>query len=217
MLRAQQEWRRFGSGEWNYEHNDSTLRAFWAQGIRNMDLHESIVTIGMRGDGDMPMTAGSNIALLERIVRDQRTIIGQVTGKDPSATPQLWALYKEVQDYYDKGMRAPDDVTLLFADDNWGNLRRLPARADTERAGGFGVYYHFDYVGGPRNYKWINTNPIPKVWEQMNQAYERDANRIWVVNVGGLKPKEFPMEFFLDFAWNPKRWPKEKLSEYTRL
>ncbi|MGE5099615.1 MAG: family 43 glycosylhydrolase, partial [Deltaproteobacteria bacterium] len=173
--------------------------------------------IGMRGDGDMPMTAGSNIALLERIVRDQRSIIAQITGKNAAATPQLWALYKEVQDYYDQGMRVPDDVTLLFADDNWGNIRRLPAHGDTLRAGGYGVYYHFDYVGGPRNYKWINTNPIARVWEQMNLSYRSGAKRIWIVNVGDLKPMEFPISFFLDFAWNPDRWPAEKLPEYTRL
>src|SRR5258708_37299482 len=159
MLRAQQEWRRFGSGEWNYEHNDSTLRAFWAQGIRTMDSHESIVTIGMRGDGDMPMTAGSNIALLERIVRDQRAIIGEVTGKDPSATPQLWALYKEVQDYYDRGMRAPDDVTLLFSDDNCGDVRRLPARADTGHTGGVGRCYHFHYLGRRRHTQRCKNTP----------------------------------------------------------
>ena len=164
----------------------------------------------------MPMTAGSNIALLERIVRDQRSIIAQVTGNPASATPQLWALYKEVQDYYDKGMRVPDDVTLLFSDDNWGNIRRLPARADTARPGGFGVYYHFDYVGGPRNYKWINTNPVARVWEQMHLAYDYGARRIWIVNVGDLKPMEFPISFFLDFAWNPSRWPADKLPEYAR-
>ena len=216
MIRAQQEWRRFGRGEWNYEHNDSVLRAFWRDGIRNMGTHESIVTVGMRGDGDMPMTQGSNIALLERIVADQRRIITEVTGKDASATPQLWALYKEVQDYYDKGMRVPDDVTLLFADDNWGNVRRLPARGDTLRKGGFGVYYHFDYVGGPRNYKWLNTNPIARVWEQMRLSHEWGANRIWIVNVGDLKPMEYPISFFLEYAWNPAAWPAEKLPEFAR-
>src|SRR5258708_27560719 len=171
----------------------------------------------MRGDGDKPMSPESNVALVERIVADQRRIIAANVNPNLAAVPQLWALYKEVQGYYDNGMRVPDDVTLLWCDDNWGNIRRLPTPEERRRSGGAGIYYHFDYVGGPRNYKWIDTNPIPKVWEQMNQAYERDANRIWVVNVGGLKPKEFPMEFFLDFAWNPKRWPKEKLSEYTRL
>ena len=216
MLRAQQEWKRFGHGEWNYEHNDSTLRAFWAQGIRNMGSHESIVTVGMRGDGDMPMSEGSNIALLERIVADQRKIIADVTGKPASQTPQLWALYKEVQDYYDKGMRVPDDVTLLFSDDNWGNIRRLPSVKDRNRSGGFGIYYHFDYVGGPRNYKWIDTNPIPRVWEQMRLAHEYGANRIWIVNVGDLKPMEYPISFFLDYAWNPDRVPAAALPDYAR-
>jgi hypothetical protein len=131
--------------------------------------------------------------------------------------PQLWALYKEVQEYYDKGMRVPDDVTLLWCDDNWGNIRRLPTGEERKRSGGAGVYYHFDYVGGPRNYKWLNTNPIAKVWEQMNLALQYDAKRIWIVNVGDLKPMEFPIEFFLDFARDPQRWPKERVSEFTRL
>jgi hypothetical protein len=217
MTRAQQEWRRYGKGEWNYEKNDSTLRDFWRKGIERMGTRENIVTLGMRGDGDMPMTQGSNIALLERIVADQRKILGEVTGKSPAQTPSLWALYKEVQDYYDKGMRVPDDVTLLFSDDNWGNIRRLPAAADRNRPGGFGVYYHFDYVGGPRNYKWLNTNPIARVWEQMHLANAYGANRIWIVNVGDLKPMEFPIQFFLDYAWNPSKWPAERLPEYTRM
>jgi beta-xylosidase len=216
MLRAQQEWRRYGSGEWNYEHNDSTLRQFWEQGIRNMGSHESIVTIGMRGDGDMPMTAGSNIALLEKIVADQRKIIERTTGKDPASVPQLWALYKEVQDYYDRGMRVPDDVTLLFADDNWGNIRRLPEIGARPRNGGYGVYYHFDYVGGPRNYKWINTNQISRVWEQMHLAYEHGVDRIWIVNVGDLKPMEFPIQFFLEYAWNARDFAVEDLHDYPR-
>src|SRR5437868_735258 len=215
MTRAQQEWRRYGKGPWNYEQNDSTLRAFWRAGIERMDSRENIVTIGMRGDGDLPMTDGSNIALLERIVADQRRIIADVTRKPASATPQLWALYKEVQDYYDKGMRVPDDVTLLFSDDNWGNIRRLPAPRERARPGGFGVYYHLDYVGGPRNYKWINTNPIARVWEQMNRAYRSGADRIWIVNVGDLKPMEFPIQFFLDFAWDPDAIPAERLPAYA--
>jgi len=216
LTRAQAEWRKYGKGEWNYETNDSVLREFWRGGIRRMGTRENIVTVGMRGDGDEPMTRGTAIALLERIVADQRKIIAEETKKDPSQTPQLWALYKEVQDYYDKGMRVPDDITLLFADDNWGNIRRLNSAADRARPGGFGVYYHFDYVGGPRNYKWINTNQIARVWEQMHLAYEAGANRIWIVNVGDIKPMEFPTQFFLDYAWNPERWPAEKLPEYTR-
>lgn len=215
LTRAQQEWRRYGKGAWNYEQNDSTLRAFWRGGIERMGSRENIVTVGMRGDGDMPMTEGSNIALLERIVADQRTIIADVTKKPAAQTPQLWALYKEVQDYYDKGMRVPDDITLLFADDNWGNIRRLPEAKDRARPGGFGVYYHFDYVGGPRNYKWLNTNLIARVWQQMRLANEYGANRIWIVNVGDLKPMEFPIQFFLDLAWNPSAISAAQLPEFT--
>lgn len=216
LTRAQQEWRRYGKGPWDYEKNDSTLREFWRGGIRRMGTRENVVTIGMRGDGDMPMTQGTAIALLERIVADQRKIIAEETHKPAEQTPQMWALYKEVQDYYDKGMRVPDDVTLLFSDDNWGNIRRLPSAKDRHRSGGFGIYYHFDYVGGPRNYKWLNTNPIARVWEQMHLAHEQGANRIWVVNVGDLKPVEMPINFFLDYAYDPDAIPAEKLPEWTR-
>ena len=217
MLRAQQEWKRYGKGAWDYAVNRDVLRQFWTDGIRRNRNYESIITLGMRGDGDLPMSADSNVALLERIVADQRRILAENVSPDLAAVPQLWALYKEVQDYYEKGMRVPDDVTLLWCDDNWGNIRRLPTEEESKRSGGAGVYYHFDYVGGPRSYKWLNTIPITKVWEQMNLAYEHKASRIWIVNVGDLKPMEFPIEFFLTFAWAPRGWPAERLDEYTRL
>ncbi|TDX01587.1 glycosyl hydrolase 115 family protein [Dinghuibacter silviterrae] len=216
MLRAQQEWKRYGSGPWNYETNAKVLQDFWRKGIGNMGTHESVVTIGMRGDGDKPMSEGSNIELLERIVADQRQIIHEVTGKNPADVPQVWALYKEVQDYYDKGMRVPDDVTLLLCDDNWGNLRRLPPVGAPHRKGGYGIYYHFDYVGGPRNYKWLNTNSIARTWEQMRLAYDHDVRQIWVVNVGDLKPMEYPISFFLDYAWDPAHWDAAKVAAYAR-
>lgn len=216
MLRAQQEWKRYGKGEWNYQTNDSILKAFWKKGIENMGHHESIVTMGMRGDGDKPMAEGTATALLEKIVGDQRRIIEEVTHKPASQTPQLWALYKEVQDYYDKGMRVPDDVTLLLCDDNWGNIRKLPRLDEKPRKGGYGIYYHFDYVGGPRNYKWLNTNPIPRVWEQMHLAWEYNVRQIWIVNVGDLKPMEFPISFFLDYAWGPEKIHVEDLQRYTQ-
>lgn len=216
MLRAQQEWKRYGKGLWNYDSNEVVLKDFWRKGIENMGSHESIVTIGMRGDGDQPMTEGTAINLLERIVADQRKIIEDVTMKPASQRPQLWALYKEVQDYYDKGMRVPDDVTLLLCDDNWGNIRKLPKLTDKPRSGGYGIYYHFDYVGGPRNYKWINTNNIARVWEQMHLAYEYGVKNIWIVNVGDLKPMEFPISFFLDYAWDVTKWNEDNLNDYYR-
>lgn len=217
MIRSQQEWKRHGSGHWNYDNNQEVLANFWTEGIRrNKDL-ESIVTLGMRGDGDEPMSEESNVALLQRIVQDQREILTRETGKALSEIPQVWALYKEVQEYYEKGMRVPDDVTLLWCDDNWGNIRRLPTAAERARSGGAGVYYHFDYVGDPRNYKWINTTQISKVWEQMHLAWKHEANRIWIVNVGDLKPMELPIDFFLNYAWNPAEWPISRLPDYTRL
>lgn len=215
MLRAQQEWKRHGKGPWDYSTNGEELREFWSQGIERNKNYESIITLGMRGDGDMPMSEQSNVALLEKIVADQRKILANEVNPDLAKIPQSWALYKEVQEYYEKGMRVPNDVTLLWCDDNWGNIRRLPTTEERKRSGGAGIYYHFDYVGDPRSYKWINTNPIPKVWEQMNLAYQYGATRIWIVNVGDLKPMEFPMEFFLTFARDPQRWPKEKLGEFT--
>jgi len=214
MLRAQQEWKRYGKGPWDYTKNDSALRSFWRKGIENMKSHESIITVGMRGDGDMPMTQGTATELLEKIVKDQRNIIEEVTKKPAYQQPQLWALYKEVQDYYDKGMKVPDDITLLLCDDNWGNIRKLPKLSDPKRAGGYGIYYHFDYVGGPRNYKWINTNNIARVWEQMHLAYEYGVDKIWIVNVGDIKPMELPITFFLDYAYNTKKWNETNLSGY---
>jgi hypothetical protein len=214
LMRAHVEWSRYGNGPWDYTRNADTLRKFWREGMERMDGYESIVSIGMRGDGDAPMTQGTAISLLERIVADQRQIIEEVTGKDPSETPQLWALYKEVQEYYDQGMRVPEDVTLLLCDDNWGNIRKLPDPGAPGRKGGYGIYYHFDYVGGPRNYKWLNTNQIERVWEQMNLACSYGADRIWIVNVGDIKPMELPIQFFLDMAWEPGRFNPGNLEDY---
>ncbi|HUG11817.1 MAG TPA: glycosyl hydrolase 115 family protein [Opitutaceae bacterium] len=216
MMRAHDEWGRYGKGPWDYSKNDEVLREFWRGGYERSKNYETITTLGMRGDGDEAMGEETNVALLERIVADQRAMISEISGKAISEVPQLWALYKEVQGYYERGMRVPDDVTLLWCDDNWGNIRRLPTPAERARPGGAGVYYHFDYVGGPRNYKWINVTPITKVWEQMHLAWQHDANRIWIVNVGDLKPMEFPIEFFFTYAWAPARLPYEKLGEYSR-
>jgi hypothetical protein len=215
MGRAHEEWNRYGKGEWNYERNPKELEEFWRSGMERMKDFETVVTVGMRGDGDAPMSEGANIALLQRIINNQRKIISKVTGKKADETPQVWALYKEVQDYYDKGMRVPDDVTLLLCDDNWGNVRKLPDIRAPRRKGGYGMYYHFDYVGAPRNYKWINVSQIQRTWEQMNLSYTHGVDRLWVVNVGDLKPMEFPISFFLDMAWSPERFRPDNLQFYT--
>ncbi|MBD0724420.1 glycosyl hydrolase [Flavobacterium sp. L1I52] len=214
LAKAHGEWNKAINGEWDFNKNPEGLKKFWTDGMQRMGTKETLVTIGMRGDGDEPMTEGTAIELLEKIVKTQREIISNVTQKPAEKTPQIWALYKEVQEYYDKGMQVPDDVTLLLCDDNWGNLRKLPELNAKPREGGFGIYYHFDYVGGPRSYKWINTNQIERTWEQMHLAYEHGANKVWIVNVGDIKPMEFPIEFFLDYAWNPEYWNTSNLQDY---
>lgn len=215
MLRAQQEWKRHGTGEWNYATNQTVLDDFWRKGIERNKNYESTITLGMRGDGDKPMSATDDVGLLEKVVADQRQILAQNMTPDIASEPKIWALYKEVQGYYEKGMRVPDDLTLLWCDDNWGNIRRLPTPEERKRPGGAGIYYHFDYVGGPRSYKWLNTYNITKVWEQMHLALAYGADRVWIVNVGDLKPMEFPIEFFLDYARDPNRWTQNDLHAFT--
>ncbi|WP_374459366.1 glycosyl hydrolase 115 family protein [Chryseobacterium taeanense] len=220
MAQAQTDWHRYIKKNnlpnvWDYSKNEKVLQEFWKLGLQRSKNWEKLVTVGMRGDGDEAMGEGTNISLLEKIVKDQRKIIADVTGKKAEKTPQVWALYKEVQDYYDKGMRVPDDVILLFCDDNWGNVRKLPDLTKPLHKGGYGMYYHFDYVGGPRNSKWINISPIQRVWEQINLSYEHKVDKVWVVNVGDLKPMEFPISFFLEMAWNPKQFNSKNLLAYT--
>jgi hypothetical protein len=216
MGRAHEEWNHLHKGRpWDYEKNQKELQEFWRGGMERMKDYETVVTVGMRGDGDAPMSEGANIALLQRIIKDQRDIIAKITGKKAEERPQAWALYKEVQDYYDKGMRVPDDITLLLCDDNWGNIRKLPDINAPKRKGGYGIYYHFDYVGGPRNYKWLNVTQNERTYEQMSLAYRHGVDRIWVVNTGDLKPMEFPISFFLDLAWNPDRFNSQNISAWT--
>ena len=219
MGRNHQEWIRnhgqYGNGDWDYESNQEGLEKYFRQGIERSYQTEDIFTLGMRGNGDEAMGEGENISLLEQIINKQRKIISEVTGRSAKETPQIWALYKEVQDYYDKGMRVPDDVILLLCDDNWGNLRKLPSLENRDRKGGFEIYYHYDYVGGPRNSKWINVSQIQRTWEQMTLAYNYGVRKLWVVNVGDLKGQEYPLSYFMDLAWNPEQ-SLEEMEGYTK-
>jgi hypothetical protein len=218
MMRADKEWNRAGftAHEWNFLTHSNDLETFWRDGLERNKDYEKIITIAMRGKIDTPMSPSANVALLEEIVDAQRKIISDVMQTNVADVPQLWALYKEVQEYYEKGMRVPDDVTLLWCDDNWGDIRRLPSPADRDRSGGAGVYYHFDYVGGPRNYKWINSVQNEKTWEQMELAYHYDANQIWIVNVGHFEHVTFPTEFFLTLAWDPAKWNADSVSTFAQ-
>jgi lysophospholipase L1-like esterase len=221
MMRAQAEWdHRHKGKDWNFATDPDELEQFWRDGIQRNKNYDNLITIGLRGRDDTEMIKNATIEqstqLLEKIVTLQRKIIADEVNPDVTKVPQMWCLYKEVQSYYERGLRVPDDVTLLWSDDNWGNLRRVPTAEERHRGGGAGIYYHFDYVGDPRSYKWINTNPLPKIWEQMNIAYRYGADRIWIVNVGDLKPMELPIDFFMRLAWDPGKIGHDQIGEYTR-
>ena len=224
MARAHKEWTRDKShGAWNYDTNTEELNDFWKGGVSRMKDTEDVVTIGMRGNGDEPMGENADVALLERIVTNQRRLIEEATGKSAEETPQVWALYKEVQEYYEKGMQVPEDVILLLCDDNWGNVRILPELDGSQaegafaqrHKGGYGIYYHVDYVGGPRNSKWLNVTQIQRMWEQLQLTYAYGVNQLWILNVGDLKPMEFPIDFWFKMAWNPDQFNASNLLSYT--
>lgn len=221
MLRAQKEW-DWGANyglryhNWNYSvaQQQPVLRQFWREGAQRNRNFESIYTLGLRAENDSGTPIGKN--LTAEIVQTQREILAQEINPVLAKVPQVWCLYKEVQGFYNSGMRVPDDVTLLWADDNWGDIRRLPTAEERKRAGGAGIYYHFDYHGGPRSYQWLNTSPIAKTWDQMSLAKEYGADRIWIVNVGHFKGYEFPLEYFMSLAWNSDRWTNGNIIDFTR-
>lgn len=223
MMRSHKEWTKrseeYGNGEWNYKTNAEGLRRFWEEGLERNKDYEQIVTMALRGDGDIPMDdaggAEENFSLLEKIMRDQRGIIEKVTQKPASETPQVWALYSEVLEYYDQGVDVPDDIIVLLCDENWGNVRRLPELDGPRHPGGYGIYYHVDLHGAPRAYKWLNMTQIPHMWEQLQLSYSYGVDKIWILNVGDLKPNEYPMDFFLKMAWNPSGFTQDNLDDYA--
>ncbi len=220
MLRAQKEWdrqyqRQYGNWNWNNLQQRPVLEQFWRDGISRNKNYESIITMGLRAENDSGQAIGKDMT--EEIIGVQRKILADEMNPDLTLIPQMWCLYKEVQDYYAQGLKVPDDVTLLWAGDNWANVRRLPTEAERSRTGGAGIYYHFDYHGGPRDYMWINTVSLPHVWDQMTLAKEYGADRIWIVNVGHLKHVIYPMEYFLNLGWNTKEWTNDNIREFTEL
>ena len=231
MARNHQEWARHRAeyGAWDYTTNQAVLDRFFREGMERAKNTEDLITIGMRGDGDTALGGKEGhddeyvandkaiIAQLEKIVANQRKIISEVTGRPAEKRQQVWALYKEVQRYYDMGMKIPDDAIILLSDDNWGDVRRLPSAIERKNhKGGFGMYYHVDYVGAPRNSKWLNVTPIQHMWEQLQLTYDYGVDRLWVLNVGDLKPMEYPIDLFMDMAWNPEKFTADNLLCHTR-
>ena len=207
MMRSHQEYlhRKNDVGPWDYASNKERIDKFFREGMERNKDYDNLVTIGMRGDGDVAMGKGDdaeNMKTLGKVIEGQRKIIKDIYGR-ADAVPQLWAIFTEVQRYYDAGFTVPDDVTLLLCDNNWGYIRRKGRDSERKRKGGLGLYYHIDMNGGPWNDRWVNTTTIPKLREQLNLAYKSGIDRIWIINVGDLKPKEVPIDFIMHYAWNP--------------
>ena len=219
MMRAHKEYvyRKDTIGAWDYATNKANLDRFFEEGLERNKAYDNLITIGMRGDGDVAMGNGNdedNMKTLKDVVDGQREIIERVYKKPASEVPQLWAIFTEVQRYYDAGFTVPDDVTLLFCDNNWGYIRRTGPEKEQARKGGMGMYYHIDMNGGPWNDRWINTTTAAKIREQLNLAYQTGIDRIWIINVGDLKPKEMPIDFIMHYAWNPDDYPADKIDQY---
>jgi glycosyl hydrolase family 115 (putative glucuronidase)/glycosyl hydrolase family 115 len=226
MLRGIEEWNRHplaygGTGDWRFSTNRAAVTAYMRDGAQRMKDQniEGVITMGMRGPGDVSLPPEDGVPLIQDLIGTQQQMLADVFGGDTRSLPKVWTLYKEVQDWYLRpdGIQVPDDITLVWADDNWGNMRKLPDQTrNPERFAGYGIYYHFDYVGTPRNYKWVDTTLLSSTWEQLDLAYGYGVDRLWVVNVGDLKDAELPAEFFLDYAWSPGRWPVTRLGEWTQ-
>ncbi|RAR14008.1 glycoside hydrolase family 115 protein [Stemphylium lycopersici] len=216
MVRATQEWSKVAHGSqegWSWSTNNETLYDFFYEGAQRAAPYENIVTVGMRGYHDTAMSAGVQTDVLESVVNAQQEILSKIHG-NASEVPQMWCLYKEVQDYFEAGMEVPDWVTLLWTEDNWQNIRRLPVGDEKQRSGGAGVYYHFDYVGDSRNYKWQDTIQLQKTYDQMRLAKDRDADRIWIVNVGDIKPAEIAISHWFDIAYDIDAYDETSVPEW---
>ena len=228
----QQQYHQYGeSNTWSFITNRDAITAFWKDGILRSKDFENIVTIGMRGENDSFLmgaeaTLKDNIEILKKALTTQNQLLKEHVNKDLKEIPRMFAIYKEVEDYYFgtedcEGLhtcRELEDVILLLGDDNFGNLRAVPDPLARPRAGGYGIYYHFDYHGGPYSYEWLNATNLAKTWEQMTMAYEYGIRDMWIVNVGDIKGKEYPLSFFMALAYDYEKWGIDNLNsaaEYT--
>ncbi|CAI7597056.1 unnamed protein product [Penicillium pancosmium] len=216
MQRATTEWFEEGhsDGTWNWTTHREEIIGFFRKGVTRAKGLESYFTMGIRGEYDKGMVTKDPGAVVRDVLEQQRALFKEVHGREDDV-PQVLALYKEVQDLYQAGeFVVPDDVTLLFADDNFGTLRRLPSGSEKSRAGGAGIYYHFEYVGAPRSYKWINSNSLGKIYHQLNEAHQRNARKIWVFNIGDIKPIEVPLTFAMSMAWNINSVRRDNIPQF---
>lgn len=200
------EWRHRGQGDYDYVNNSASVYKFWEDRVKEVAQQGNIYTLGMRGvhDGQMQgaKTVAEQKAVLERVLKDQRGLLQKYVNKDVTAIPQAFIPYKEVLDIYNAGLQVPDDVTLIWCDDNYGYIRHFPTAEERARKGGNGIYYHVSYWGRPHDYLWLGTFSPYLLHQQMKLAYDRGIQKMWVLNVGDIKPAEYQIELFLDMAWN---------------
>ncbi len=220
MLRSNvREWDHEKYGEYDYSVNRNVVKDYWKSRIEELKPEDKyIVTMGMRGIHDSGMqgnlTSQERVDLLETIISDQREMLKSVLKKDISDIPQAFVPYKEVLEIYKNGAQIPEDVTLIWPDDNHGYIRQLSNEKERLRSGGAGVYYHISYWGRPHDFLWLESVPVSLIWEEMNKAYQTNAKDIWIVNVGDIKSNEIGTSFFLDMAWNPDQFSPETLNSY---
>ena len=217
---------------WSYVTNKEGILKFWEDGVKRSIGHNVFPTVGMRGENDSKMLGedsliSDNVRLLKEIITKQREMIHEHLETDGKKVPQLFAVYKEVEDYYfgggsEEGLRGfeeLEDVTLLLCEDNWGNMRALPEAFERNHKGGFGMYFHLDYHGDPVSYEWVSSTELSKIWEQMTEAYEYGVKELWIVNVGDVKFQEFPLNYFMDLAYDFEKWGSlapNSTKEYTK-
>lgn len=217
---------------WSYVTNKEGILRFWEDGVKRSIGHNVFPTVGMRGENDSKMLGedsliSDNVRLLKEIIIKQREMIHEHLETDGKKVPQLFAVYKEVEDYYFgggseeglRGFKELEDVTLLLCEDNWGNMRALPEAFERNHKGGFGMYFHLDYHGDPVSYEWVSSTELSKIWEQMTEAYEYGVRELWIVNVGDVKFQEFPLNYFMDLAYDFEKWGSlapNSTKEYTK-
>ena len=214
------EWRRRGQGDYDYVNNSASVYKFWEDRVKEVAQQGNIYTLGMRGvhDGQMQgaKTVAEQKAVLERVLKDQRGLLQKYVNKDVTAIPQAFIPYKEVLDIYNAGLQVPDDVTLIWCDDNYGYIRHFPTAEERARKGGNGIYYHVSYWGRPHDYLWLGTAHPSLVYQQMSLAYERGIQKMWILNVGDIKPAEYQVELFLDMAWNLEAVKQQGVAAHQR-
>ena len=215
---APSEWDKARDGEWNYETNAPTILRKLSDRIRTTAHYDNIYTMGMRGLHDEAMKGSTEprdrARTLEEVFRRQREILEKYKKKKATAIPQIFVPYKETLDIYDAGLRVPDDITLVWPDDNYGYMKRVSNAAERRRRGGSGVYYHLSYLGTPHDYLWLPSTAPMLMYEELLKAYEAGADRYWLLNVGDIKPMEIETQMFFDMAYDFSRFSYDNANRY---